>query len=343
MSLLVRVVARHRHTATVFGATGFLGRYVVNHLGKQGNAIVTPYRGSDDERRHLRLMGDLGQIAQLRFDIRNDEQIAECVRHSDVVYNLIGRDYTTKNFNFEQVHVDGARKLARIARENGVAKFIHVSALNASVDSPSKFLKTKALGEQAVLEEFPDATIVRPSNLFGYEDKLLNRFGWFAKWSPGSYIPVVNGGKTKLRPVYVGDVAAVLAKMIRDDSSVGRVVELYGPREYYYRSLVEMFQNVVMRENRIAYLPRPVAKLIANIWDRVLVYPIISPDEIERQCISDVVGKDNAMTFKDFNINPHTLEEMIVRFTLQYRPGELAEAPLEPVKNRYTTAHAKLG
>ncbi|KAI8923553.1 hypothetical protein BC831DRAFT_403614 [Entophlyctis helioformis] len=329
------------HTATVFGATGFLGRYLVNNLGKKGTSVVTPYRGSDDERRHLRIMGDLGQIAQLRFDLRNETQIVECLRHSDIVYNLIGRNYETKNFNFEQVHVDGARKLARLARENGVSRFVHVSALNASETSPSKFLQTKARGEKAVLEEFPDATIVRPSTMFGYEDKFWNRMGWYAKWLPGSYIPVVNHGKARIRPVYVGDVAAVLAKMMKDDQAVGKVVELYGPREYHYRLLVDMFQEIILREKNVVSVPKPIAKLIAAIWDRILVYPIISPDEIEREFISDVVSK-NAITFKDYGVSPHTVEETVIRFAGLYRPGELHHAPFEPIKNAYTTSHVKL-
>nr|KAJ3418858.1 hypothetical protein HK105_007746 [Polyrhizophydium stewartii] len=330
------------HTATVFGATGFLGRYLVNNLGKMGTTVITPYRGTDDERRHLKVMGDLGQIIQLRFDLRREDQIVENLRHSDVVYNLIGRNYETKNFSFERVHVEGARQIARLARENGVAKFIHVSALNASVDSPSRFLRAKALGEQAVLEEFPDATIVRPASLYGHEDKFWNRMGWFARWTPGSFIPVVNGGKTVMRPVYVGDVAMALAKMLRDDAAVGKVVELYGPREYHYRSLVDMFQSIVLREKNIAYLPLPIAKLIASVWERILVTPVVSADEFQRLAISDKIGHPGALTFKDFDLSPHTIEETVTRFAAVYRPGELFDAPLEPVKNRYTTSHIKL-
>ncbi|EGF77702.1 hypothetical protein BATDEDRAFT_37370 [Batrachochytrium dendrobatidis JAM81] len=331
-------------TATVFGATGFLGRYVVNNLGKIGTTVVTPYRGSDDERRHLRNMGDLGQIVQLRFDLRREEQIAECLKHSDVVYNLVGRDYETKNFNFEQVHVEGARRLARIARENGVARFIHMSALNASENSPSQFLRTKALGEKAVLEEYPDATIVRSATMYGDEDRFWNRMGWFAKWAPGSILPVVHNGKARIRPVYVGDVAIVLSKMLQNDASVGKMVELYGPREYHYRTLVGLFQKIVLRERTILNIPKPIAKLAAKIWDQLLVYPVISPDDIERQCISDVVSSDHSdiMKFKDFDILPHTIEETIGRFVLHYRPGELYSAPFEPIKNQYSTSHIKM-
>ena len=330
-------------TATVFGATGFLGRYVVNNLGKRGSTVVTPYRGSDDERRHLRVMGDLGQIVQVRFDLRNEDQIVESLKHSDVVYNLVGRHYTTKNFDFHKVHVEGSRTLARLARENGVSQFIHVSALNASEDSPSQFLRTKALGEKAVLDEFPSATIVRPSTLYGHEDKFWNRIGWFAKWIPGSYVPLYNGGLTRLRPVYVGDVAEVLSRLATNADVGGRVIELYGPREYYYRSLVDMFQGIILREKNTLPIPRRIAKIIATVWDKLLVYPIISPDEVERLCIDDNPSKDKSvLTFRDLGVNPHTVEETVQRFAIMYRPGELANAPFVPIQNKYTTQHIKL-
>ncbi|KAI8914567.1 hypothetical protein EDD86DRAFT_222931 [Gorgonomyces haynaldii] len=323
-------------TATVFGATGFVGRYLVNNLGKKGTTVVTPFRGIEDDKRHLRLMGDLGQIIQPRYDLRNEVQIAESLRHSDVVYNLVGRSYSTKNFSLERVHVEGARTMARLARENGVSKFIHMSALGANVNSPSEFLRTKALGEQAVLEEFPDATIVRPARIFGNEDWFIKQMGFFAKWMPGSYIPIINGGLAKMRPVYVSDVAACLAMMLKDDVSVGKVVELYGPREYYYKSLVDLFQDVTMNQKHVANLPKFVAKPFFKLWSSVLAFPIMTADEVERLVISDVFSK-NALTLKDFDIHPHTLEETIIRFVYMYRPHEFAMAPNEPILKKYTT------
>lgn len=157
-------------------------------------------------------MGDLGQIVQLRYDLRDENQIIECLRHSDVVYNLVGRSYATKypklalierNFSLKSVHVDGARRLARLARDNNVSKFIHVSALNASENSKSEFLRTKWLGEQAVREEFPTATIVRPSRVFGHEDWFFSQMGFFAKHMPFSFVPVINEGKATMKPVFV--------------------------------------------------------------------------------------------------------------------------------------------
>ncbi|KAG8898072.1 hypothetical protein FRB99_007678, partial [Tulasnella sp. 403] len=161
------------HVATVFGCTGFLGRYLVSKLAKAGTTVVVPFRDAD-ESRHLRPMGDLGQIVPLEWDIRDPDTIAECVRHSDIVYNLVGRDYETKNFTYEDVHVKGAKSIAEISYANSVSRFIHVSHLNANINSPSKYYATKAAGEDEVKAAFPNATIVRPGAYFGHEDKLLN-------------------------------------------------------------------------------------------------------------------------------------------------------------------------
>jgi NADH dehydrogenase (ubiquinone) 1 alpha subcomplex subunit 9 len=146
-------------------------------------------------------MGDLGQIVQLRYHIRNETQITESLRHSDVVYNLVGRSYPTKNFSLKDVNVDSCQLIAKLARENNVSKFIHLSSLNASETSKSEFLRTKWLGEQRVREEFPDATIVRTSRVFGHDDWFLSQIGFFAKHI--SFIPLINGGTCKMRPVFV--------------------------------------------------------------------------------------------------------------------------------------------
>ncbi|KAI9202942.1 uncharacterized protein BJ171DRAFT_511343 [Polychytrium aggregatum] len=323
------------HVSTVFGCTGFLGRYLVNNLGKKGTQVVIPYRGNDDDKRHLKLMGDLGQIVPLRFDIRNETQIAECVRHSDVVYNLVGRDFTTKNFSFEAVHVDGARRLARIAREEGATKFIHVSALNADVNSTSAFLRSKALGEIAVREEFPEATIVRPGYMYGKEDKFWNRFGWWTKWVPGP-TPIPNGGKTLLRPVYVGDVAKALAAMESDSQVAGKIVELYGPYEYRYGNLFKFFCDMAMHPHETFPVPKAVYKLFGRALDTVMVFPHITADEVERLYINDQ-ATPGALTFKDLSIEPLSVEDTISRFVRLYRSNQFQHAPFETILKKYQT------
>ncbi|KAJ3078521.1 hypothetical protein HDU99_000540, partial [Rhizoclosmatium hyalinum] len=227
--------------------------------------------GTDDEKRHLKLMGDLGQIVQLRFDVRNDEQLTSCIKHSDTIINLIGRNYPSLNFNLTQTHVDVPRKLARMATELGVNKFIHVSALGANVDSPSEFLRTKALGEIAVREEFPNATIIRPSSIYGSEDKFWNRIGYYLKFGFVG-LPIYNNGQTILRPVYVGDVAAAIAKSMTNDQVVGKTIELYGPRSYKQQHLIDFFLDVTKRNPTVWYPNKFVAKRLADALNLVMPF-----------------------------------------------------------------------
>ena len=277
-------------TATIFGATGMLGRNLTNTLGRQGTTIITPYRGSDDDRRFLKLMGDLGKIVQLRYDLRDEKTISECVRHSDIVYNFIGRNYETKNFTFDQVHNVGARMLARVAKQEGVQKFVHVSALGAHVDSKSAFLKSKALGEIAVKEEFPEATIVRPGWMYGYEDSFFNTMGAMAKWLPLSIIFAPTGNAV-IRPVFVEDVANALSMMASEDEASGEIVELYGfimltrPKAYEYPALIEMFQDASMNQNHTILVPKNMLKLATRILSAFTVFPVYHPDEVERVLI----------------------------------------------------------
>jgi uncharacterized protein YbjT (DUF2867 family) len=165
-----------------------------------------------------------------------------------------------RNFSFDKVHNEGARRLARLAKEAGVPKFIHVSALNADVDSKSGFLRSKALGEIAVLEEFPEATIVRPSWIYGTEDRFWNKMGWCAKWLPLSFVLNPDGGNATMKPVYVGDVAAILTTLARGNETEGKVVELYGPKEYTYKGLIELFQDASMRQKHTLSLPKAILK-----------------------------------------------------------------------------------
>jgi NADH dehydrogenase (ubiquinone) 1 alpha subcomplex subunit 9 len=149
-------------TATVFGANGFLGRYVVNRLARSGARIVVPYRGDDYDIKHLRVMGDLGQIVPFEMSIRDYAALETAIAGSNVVINLLGKPFETRRFSFDQINVAFPRVVGALCAELGVDRLVHFSALGASPTAASKWLRTKALGELAVREEFPGATILRP-------------------------------------------------------------------------------------------------------------------------------------------------------------------------------------
>ncbi|KAI8989602.1 hypothetical protein BDB01DRAFT_848755 [Pilobolus umbonatus] len=308
--------------ATVFGCTGFLGRYVVNRLAKQGTQVVVAFR-DPDEARHLKVTGDLGQIIPLEFDLRNRKQLTECVRHSDIVYNLIGRDYETKNFTYNDVHVEGSRALAEVCAETDVAKFIQVSALNASEDSTSQFLRTKALGEKAVREVIPDATIVRPGLMYGHEDRFLNRIGDADGWQ---YF--ANHGETKVRPVSVVDVAHALEIMLTADSAAGKTYELYGSKEYTFNQIFELAREITMQPLPFINVPDRLLKLAAAVMDKLPYNQMISPDLIERMTINDTRSPD-ALTFDDLYIKPADFEATAIHYLRRFRSNAVFDLPYE--------------
>ncbi|KAJ7366747.1 NAD(P)-binding protein [Mycena albidolilacea] len=306
------------HTVTVFGCTGFLGRYLVSKIAKMGTQVIVPYR-DEDEARHLKPMGDLGQIVPMEWDIRSDAQIAECVRHSDIVYNLVGRDYETKNFDYQSVHVAGAEKIAAVSAQTGVPRFVHVSHLNASTSSPSKFYQTKALGEERVKAAFPTATIVRPGAMYGFEDKLLNEIATSPWWWR------LNRGKTQIRPVHVLDVAQVLADLM-PTPQMSRTLSLPGPSTLTYEYLLDLVSAVTIRSfhSYAPEMPRAVATAIASVSQRVW-WQYISPDEVTRRYLND---SDVAGDWAELGITPTEIEALALMYLRRYRTTDTYTDPV---------------
>jgi len=294
--------------ATVFGCTGFLGRYVVNRLGRSGTQVVVPWRGDGLNYRHLKLMGDLGQIVPMEWDLREESSIRSAMIHSDVVINLVGKHFETRNYSFTQVHEEGAATIARIAREVGVSQFIHVSGAGVSLDSLSAWKRSKAAGEIAVRQEFPSAVIVRPTDLFGFEDRLLTRIGKII--SKFYMYPLINEGNCKIQPVWVEDVAGVISAAVRDPEGFsGKTLELGGPRVMTMRELVEFAQETTKKPVRYPELPVLAARLIARLYG--LRLPALNPepffveDDIFRELEGIVaVPAAGSLTFTDLEIVP---------------------------------------
>ncbi|KAJ1982584.1 Protein-lysine N-methyltransferase efm5 [Dimargaris xerosporica] len=322
------------HVATVFGATGFLGRYLVNRLGKKGTKVVVPYRCHEDEKRHLKLMGDLGQIVFMDYDVRNYDQIVDSVKHSDIVYNFIGRNYPTKNFSFQSVNVDAARNIARACQEAGVPRLVHLSALGAQEGSPSQFLHTKALGEAAVRQVYPEATIVRPGTLIGFESALLNRIGYFRK-----ALFTANHNQQILRPVDVADVALALDVMMGEEHTLGQTYELYGAKPYTYQDILNVCSNLFREKVTTINVPKPLMKAVTAAM-QYWIYPMLSPDEVERMFIDQVPSQDpHVKTFADLGIEPRNFELTVLPYIRHYRKPAFHEVPLDPKGTRTFGKH----
>lgn len=316
--------------ATVFGCTGFMGRYVVSKLARQGAQVVVPYRGEDDKR-HLRVLGDLGQIVPLEWDLRNDKQIEECLRHSDTVVNLTGRNYETKNFSFQDVHVEGARRIAEAAQAAGVARLIHVSHLSANHESPSAFLRSKAQGEDAVRRAFNGATIVRPGTIFGEEDRFLNKLAsWPITWK-------LNNGKTLVRPVHSLDVAEAILKISENDAlAAGQTFSLGGPKTYTIRELLQLVEQFTYQKliSPDINIPRPVMSAAAYLGECAW-WPMFNRDEVKRRFVDELPDAPGTLGFADLDIVPDLLEDVAILYLRRFRSHLWYQQPLN---DKYTGA-----
>jgi NADH dehydrogenase (ubiquinone) 1 alpha subcomplex subunit 9 len=305
--------------ATVFGASGFLGRYVVNRLGRVGSQCIIPYRGDGMNVRHLKLMGDLGQIVPLPTDLADVDAVNRSVDRSNAVVNLVGQQFQTPNYNFHDANVKCTYRIAKAAKEAGVERFIHVSALGADRQSPSAFLKSKAESEEVVKEFFPDATILRPATIFGEEDQYVNGLANFAHFGP--FVPTVDGGRNRVQPVFVNDVAAAVVNALGDINSVGRVYELGGGETYTQEEVINMIFEGIYLEPRTLDVPPAALKLYGRLVEKAPArFRLMSPDMVDRMLLDQVVQAGSGVgELKDLGIDkPVVLRERLAKILIRH-------------------------
>lgn len=313
--------------ATVFGASGFVGRYVCNRLGKIGSQIIIPYRGDPYEVERLRLCGDLGQVLFFPFFLSDEESCRKVMKYSNVVINLIGREWETKNYDFDAVHVKGARQIARLARESGVEKLIHFSSLNASPKPQpiwnkqgSKFLRSKYAGEVAVREEFPEAIIFRPADIFGSEDRFLRYYANFWRRAHGTVPLWKKGDATIKQPVFVQDVAQGVIEAIKNPDAVGQTYQIVGPERYYLGDLVDYFYRVLRFRNVKRSHLTPLFRMKAAIMGLAPAEPLYNPHKLEKEFVTDTLNLD-LPTLEDLGVKLTRIEDRAPWELKPYRQG----------------------
>lgn len=247
---------------TIFGGAGFVGRHTVSALAKRGYSVRAAER-RPDLAGYLQPMGVVGQIYPVQANLRFPDSVRRAVEGATAVVNTVAILAPSGAQTFEAVHIDGARAVAKAAKEAGVKRLVHISAIGADVKSASHYARTKAQGEQAVLAEFPGAIIVRPSIIFGPEDQFFNRFADMARMSP--VLPLIGGGKTKFQPVFVGDVAEAIAAAVDGKGQPGTTYELGGPETSSFRELLDRTQTYCGRNRSYLRLPFWLAKLQAAL------------------------------------------------------------------------------
>jgi NADH dehydrogenase (ubiquinone) 1 alpha subcomplex subunit 9 len=307
--------------ATVFGGTGFLGRYVINKLGRVGSQTVIPYRCDEHDTRHLKVMGDYGQIIMVPFHLKDEASIGNAVQHSNAVINLIGQPWPTWNFTTHQANVEGAKAIATKAKEAGVERFIHVSSLLASANSKSDFARTKAEAEAIIKDILPNATILRPGSMFGNEDRFLARIAGQSKVMP--VFPLVDGGQAKRTPVYVQDVAECIMMCLSDPATAGQTYELGGPKTY---TLEQVYQQIFDEIGKSDKTTVPVPGALMALQGRILQnLPDVPFSENEMQLASeDEVVSNGALTMADLGVPQSAMEDHIGKVLLRFRPAVIS-------------------
>jgi len=298
-------------TATVFGASGFVSRYVCNRLARIGSQVMVPYRGDGLEVRHLKLMGDLGQVVPLEYDLKDRNSITRAMARSNVVINLVGQRRETINYSYDDVHNKAARMIAECAREAGVERLIHFSSLGADPNSASDFFRSKGQGEQSVLTAFPDATIMRPAPVFGPEDSLLLRYA--ALIHHDTSLPFLQGHLQKMQPVSVGDVAAAVVTSILEPSTKGRVVELAGPDTLTDLQVAHRVVQILQEDVELKILDDATYRRFLTIKQYEphfrKYYPANLYDPLKHDLVA--TGAPEHLTLRDLGLSAAPLEKFI--------------------------------
>jgi NADH dehydrogenase len=254
----VAVTLNNRALVTIYGGSGFLGRHVVRAIARTGARMRIAVR-RPELAGHLQPLGGVGQIVPVQANVRFPDSLLAAAKDADAVINLVGILFSAGKQTFKSVQDEGARNVAEAAKAAGVGTLVHASAIGADPESPSVYARTKAAGEAAVRDVYKDATIFRPSVVFGPGDDFFNRFAALARLSP--VLPLIGGGHTKFQPVFVGDVAQAVVAALEGRTSGKSPYELGGPEILSMREVMERVLAYSMRSRPLIPLPFWLAKL----------------------------------------------------------------------------------
>jgi uncharacterized protein YbjT (DUF2867 family) len=319
---------------TIFGGSGFVGRYVARRMAKEGWRVRVAVR-RPNEALFVKPYGVPGQVEPVLCNIRDDASVRAVTKGADAVVNCVGILNRSGKNTFEAVQAEGAGRVARIAAAEGVGRLVHVSAIGADAASPSDYARSKAKGEAAVLAAFPGAVILRPSIMFGTEDGFFNRFAAMTRMGP--ILPVV-GAETRFQVVYVDDVAQAAVKGVLGQAAPG-MYELGGPEVDTFRGLMVRMLTVIKRRRAIVNVPFFVARIMAFGFDMVQAVTLglienkmITRDQVKNLAQDNVVSPE-AKGFADLGITPTAMEAVLPEYLWRYRPSGQYAAIKESAKN----------
>ncbi len=318
---------------TIFGGSGFVGRYIARRLAKEGWRVRVACR-RPNEALFVRSYGAVGQVEPVFCNIRDDASVAAALAGASAAVNCVGTFDRGGTNNFDSVQSEGAGRIARLAASGGLSALVHISAIGADVDSVSDYSRTKGEGEAAVLAAFPNAMILRPSVIFGNEDGFFNRFAAMSRLGP--ILPLV-GGATRFQPVSVEDVAAAAVKGVTGEAT--GIYELGGPDVDTLSGLIKSMLGVIQRRRLVINLPFWVGSIIAGLLGAgsaltlgLVRNSILTQDQV-RSLKTDSVVHPGAKTLTDLGVTPTGFAAVIPEYLWRYRPSGQYAAIKASAKN----------
>lgn len=318
---------------TIYGGSGFVGRYIARRMAKEGWRVRVAVR-RPNEAMFVRTYGVVGQVEPVLCNIRDDASVASVLQGADAVVNCVGVLAETGKNTFDAVQAEGAERIARLAQEAGIDRMVHISAIGADLDSESEYARSKAEGEAGVLKHQPAAMIVRPSIIFGTEDAFFNRFAGMARMGP--ILPVV-GANTRFQPVHVDDVAQAAVKGVLGEAQ--GVFELGGPVAMTFRELMNLMLDVIRRRRLVLNIPFFAARIIAFGFDmmQAITGGLVKNSMVTRDQVknlrNDNVVSEGAQGFDALGIEPVAMVSVLPEYLWRFRPSGQYDAIKESAKN----------
>lgn len=306
----------HGKIVTIYGGSGFLGRYITQELAALGAIIRVGVR-YPEEAAFLKPMGSVAQITPIAFNITSPETIDTLARDADILINCVGILSESTKARFDDIHHKGAAYIAQIATKQNIKRLIHISVLGADLKSTSLYAQSKAKGEEAILKVFPNATIIRPSIVFGPEDQFFNRFAKIAQLSP--FIPLIGAGKTKFQPIYVNDIAHFVGACLLNEETKSQIFELGGPKIYTFKELMIQMLHDINHQNKFISIPFSMAKFLSYILQFFPGKPL-TPDQVNLLKYDNICS-GNFPGLSNLNTHPTPLEIITPTYLSRYRPG----------------------
>lgn len=318
---------------TIYGGSGFIGRYIARRMAKEGWRVRVAVR-RPNEAMFVKPYGTVGQVEPVLCNIRDDASVAAVMQGADAVVNCVGILAPSGKNKFDAVQAEGAGRVARLAAEAGIQTMVQISAIGADSESAAEYSQTKAKGEANVLEHMPNAMILRPSIVFGAEDQFFNRFASMSRVGP--ILPVI-GADTKFQPVYVDDVAAAAVKGVLGEAH--GIYEVGGPDVASFRELMEKMLGIVQRRRLILNVPFFAARIMAFAFDMLqavsfglIANPVATRDQV-KNLASDNVVSEGAKGLSDLGITPSAMDTVLPEYLWRFRPSGQYAAIKDSAKN----------